>query len=188
MKKGTLCLLADLEGENFCRSIMLDGAMNGGVGVAAGSLPRHISLGLPYEIKDWDAYLAFAERLASELNPVSVVVTDIACAPIGTVTGNYCLKFEEEFGLEKIREDSKQALRDELGLDIPEKDGVTGSKNITLGFGTAPFENYKQYVEGIKKEEIVGKTIKFTELGVFYYDQPTISASTFFCCKRFVLK
>ena len=42
MKKGTLVLMADLEGENFCRKVMLSGAMDGGLGVAAAGVPRHI--------------------------------------------------------------------------------------------------------------------------------------------------
>lgn len=188
MKKGTLVLMADRDGENFCRAIMLDGAMNGGLGVAAAGLPRHISLGLPYYVRDFNAYLAFAERFAAGLHPIEVRLTDMACAPIGSATGNYCFKFETDADLDTMRAQTVAALRAELGLDVPEKDGVTGTRNITLGFGKAPFDAYKAYVDGAGRAAFAGRTLRFDELGVFYYDEDTIGANNFFCCKRIPLR
>jgi len=188
VKKGTLVFTANVAAENFCRKFMLDGAMKGGLGVAAASLPRHISLGMPYEIKDYDAYLAFAEEYAKGLKPIEIKLTDMACAAMGDVTGNYCFKFETGEDLDALRVKTRAALMERLGLEIPEKDGVTGSRNITLGFGTAPFAAYKAYVEGADRAAFVGRTLTFDSLGVFYYDAPTISASTFFCCKYIPLK
>ena len=158
------------------------------VGVAAGNLPRHISLGLPYEVKDWNSYVEFASKLASKLHPVNVRLKDMGCAPIGDVTGNYCFHFEEDFGLDQLRLDTVHALNGELGLDVPEKDGVTGSRNITLGFGTAPFANYKKYVDEVDRSRFVGKVLNFDQLGIFYYDSDKITATSFICCKRFKLK
>ena len=189
MKKGTLVFMADRESENFCRSFMLDGAMNGGVGVAAAGLPRHISLGLPYPVKDYDAYLAFAGHFAAQLHPIEVRLTDMACAPVaGGKSGNYAFRFETAEDIDALRLLTVRTLRSELGLDVPEKDGVTGSRNITLGFGKAPYETYKAYVDGVDCAVFVGKTLRFDELGVFYYDEDTIGPNNFFCCKRIPLK
>ncbi len=184
MKKGTLCLLADFDAENFCREIMRKGAMDGGLGVAAAGLPRHISLGLPYEVTDYDAYLRFAEDFAKTLHPVTVTLKEIGCAPIGDVTGNYSLIFDTPLDLDALRLATVHALRQTLGLDVPEKDGVTGSRGITLGFGKAPFAAYESYVKGFDRSLISGKTLRFDELGVFYYDEAHIGAGNFFCCKR----
>ena len=184
---ATLCYLSDFDGENFCRDFMVEGSEKEHLGVAAGNLPRHISLGLPYEVKDWDAYLKFAEKLASKLHPVTVKLTDMGCAPIGDVTGNYSFKFEENFGLDQLRLDTVHALNSELGLSVPEKDGVTGSRGITLGFGTAPFASYKKYVDEVDRARFVGKEITFDQLGVFYYDSAKITATSFICCRRFKL-
>lgn len=188
MKKGTLCLLADMDSENFCRDFMRRGAMDGGLGVAAAGLPRHISLGLPYGVKDYDAYLAFAEEYAKTLHPVEITLTGIASAAIGTVTGNYAFQFETEEDIDALRLQTVHALQEKLGLDVPEKDGVTGSRNITLGFGKAPYTAYKAFVDGADRTEFVGQKLRFDELGVFYYDEDTIGPSNFFCCKRMKLK
>lgn len=183
MKKGTLVYTAGLEAENFCRGFMLDGALKGGLGVAAASLPRHISLGMPYEVKDFDAYLAFAQRYAKTLKPLEVTLTDMACAPLGEATGSYCFRFETGEALDALRLRTVSALREELGLEVPEQDGVTGSRNITLGFGKAPYAAYEAYTRQAEKAAFQGRRLLFDGLGVFYYDEAAISASTFFCCR-----
>lgn len=188
MKKGTLVLMANLEGENFCRKVMLSGAMDGGLGVAAAGLPRHISLGMPYEIKDYDAYMAFARAYAEKLHPVEVTLNGIKAGPLGTATGNYCFTFETEADLEALRGQTRALLRQELGLEVPEKDGVTGSKNITLGFGKAPFEAYKAFVEGVDPAIYQGVKLIFDELGVFYYDEAHIAADNFCVVQRVKLR
>lgn len=187
MKKGTLVYLANRDAENFCRSFMLEGAMEGGLGVAAASLPRHISLGMPYEVEDFQGYMDFAEEYAKEFSPITVRLTDMGCAPLGTATGNYCFRFETEADLDAERMRTVKVLREKLHLNVPEKDGVTGSRNITLGFGTAPYSAYEAFVEGADRSRFAGKELVFDELGVFYYDAPTISASTFCCVKRIPL-
>ena len=184
---ATLCYLSDFDGENFCREFMVEASEKERVGVAAGNLPRHISLGLPYEVKDWNAYVSFAEKLAQKLHPVNVTLTGMGSKPIGETTGNYYFEFKESFGLDQLRLDTVHSLNSELGLSVPEKDGVTGSRNITLGFGTAPFANYKKYVEEVDKERFVGKELTFDQLGIFYYDSEKITATSFICCKRFRL-
>ena len=188
MKRGTLVFLADRDGENFCRYTMLEGALHGGLGVAAAGLPRHISLGLPYDVPDFDAYLRFAEKLAARLHPIEVRLNGMKANPIGSATGNYCFTFETQEDVDALRSMTVRALRGELGLDVPEKDGVTGTRNITLGFGKAPFDAYKAFVDGAGQAAFMGKTLRFDELGVFYYDEATIGANNFFCCKRIPLK
>lgn len=187
MKKGTLVLMADLEGENFCRKIMLSGAMNGGLGVAAAGLPRHISLGMPYDIKDYEAYLAFAEEYAARLHPVEITLNGIKANPLGPTTGNYCFTFDTDIDLEALRANTRSLLRSKLGLDVPEKDGVTGSRNITLGFGKAPFAAYQAFVASVDPAVFKGVKLTFDELGVFYYDEATIAADNFCVVKRIKL-
>lgn len=187
MKKGTLCLLADFDSENYIRSIMLKGAMEGGLGVQAASLPRHISLGMPYEVPDWEKYEEFASDLSKKLKPVSVTLCDMGCGKLGERAGSWFLKFCEDFGLDEIREETKKELFDSLKILPIEKDNVKGQKNITLGFGKASYESYETYVNSFDKSLFIGHECKFTELGIFYYDEPTISASTFFCAQRFKL-
>lgn len=185
--KGTLVYLADSDAENFCRAFMLRGAMQGKLGVAAASLPRHISLGLPYEVSDFDAYLNFASEFARTLKPAEITLTGMSSGPLGS-TGNYSFQFAEGEWIDEMRRQTVRSLREKLHLDVPAEDGVSGSRNITLGFGTASFEAYQNFVSSVKPEEYVGKKLKFNALGVFYYDAPTISASTFFCCKQIPLQ
>lgn len=187
MKKGTLVLMADIAGENFCRKIMLAGAMEGGLGVAAAGLPRHISLGMPYEVKNYGAYLAFAEEYAAQLHPVEVTLNGIKAGPLGAATGSYCFTFDTEADIEAMRSRTRALLRSKLNLEVPEKDGVTGSRNITLGFGKAPFDAYKAFVEGVDLAAFQGVKLTFDELGVFYYDEPHIAADNFCVVKRMKL-
>ena len=65
---------------------------------------------------------------------------------------------------------------------------MTGTRNITLGFGKTAFDAYKSYVEGVDPAVYTGKTLRFDELGVFYYDEASIGPNNFFCCKRIPLK
>lgn len=185
---ATLCLLGDFDAENFCREFMTEASIKEDVGVAAANLPRHISLGLPYEVKDWDAYVRFADELATKLHPVTVRLTEMGCIPIGDVSGNYHFKFVEGFGLDQLRLDTVHALNSKLGLSVPEKDGVTGQRNITLGFGKAPFANYQKYVGEVDSSRFEGKELTFDQLGIFYYDSDKITPTSFFCCKRYRLK
>ncbi|MCF0237791.1 MAG: hypothetical protein HUK24_04250 [Sphaerochaetaceae bacterium] len=188
MKKGTLVLMANMAGENYCRKWMLDGAMNGGLGVAAGSLPRHLSLGMPYYVKDFDAYMEFAEEFAKNFKPVTVKIKDMICAPVGPDFGGYFFVCETKDDVDGMRAMTRSALREKLGLEVPEKDGVTGKVNITLGFGKASYETYKAYTDSVDKSKFVGDEVTFDEFGVFYYDEETIGANNFICVKRIPLK
>ena len=187
MKNGTLVLMADLEGENFCRKVMLSGAMDGGLGVAAAGVPRHISLGMPYEVKDYEAYLAFAEEYAAQLHPVEITLNGIKANPLGSMTGNYCFTFDTNINLEKLRAKTRNQLRSRLDLEVPEADGVTGSRNITLGFGKASFDAYQAFVASVDPATFQGVKMNFDELGVFYYDEATIAADNFCVVKRIKL-
>ncbi len=188
MKKGTLVFMANREGENFCRKVMLSGAMDAGLGVAAAGLPRHISLGMPYEVQDFGAYFAFAEEYAAQLHPIQVTLNGMQANPLGTASGNYCFTFETDADIDGLRKQTRELVRKKLNLDVPEKDGVTGTRNITLGFGKAPFESYKAFVEGVDPAGYQGVTLTFNELGVFYYDQAHIAADNFCVVKRIKLK
>ena len=185
--RATLCLLADFDAENFCRDFMVEASEKNHLGVAAGNLPRHISLGLPYEVKDWEAYLDYAEELAGRIAPVHAELSGMTCAPIGDETGNFSFRFNEDFGLDDLRLSVVRELNSRLGLSVPEKDGITGSKSITMGFGTAPFSSYKDYVEHVDQSRFVGVKLKFDQLGVFYYDSEKITATSFICCRRYWL-
>ena len=185
--RATLCLLADFDAENFCRDFMVEASERNHLGGAAGNLPRHISLGLPYDVGNWEAYLDFAEKLSWRLSPVDVRLTGIRCAPIGETTGNYSFSFEEDFGLDQLRLDTVRGLNAQLGLSVPEKDGITGSRSITLGFGTAPFESYEDYVGYVDPLRYSGVVLRFDQLGVFYYDSEKITATSFICCRRYWL-
>lgn len=187
MKKGTLVFMSNLEGENFCRKVMLKGAMQGGLGVAAAGLPRHISLGMPYEVRDYDAYLQFAEEYAAKLAPIQVTLNGMKAAPLGKASGNYCFTFDTDADLEALRKQTRDALRDRLGLAVPETDGVTGTRNITLGFGKASFDAYKAFVESTDPATFQGTSLTFDELGVFYYDEPNIAADNFCVVRRIKL-
>ena len=178
--------MSDLEGENFIRQFILDGAMNGGLGVAAASLPKHISLGMPYYVKDFDAYLKFAEDYAKTLKPVTAKITGMKSNPMGP-TGAFLFTFDCDTDLEAIRKNTREALRSELDLEVPETDGVTGTRNITLGFGKATAEEYKAYVDGTNPADYVGHEVLFNELGVFYYDEEKIAANNFCVVKRIKL-
>ena len=185
--KATLCLLADFDAENFCRDFMVEASERSHVGVAAGNLPRHISLGFPYDVTDWESYLEYAKSLAKWIKPVSVKLTDMVCSPIFDVTGSYFFKFDEKFGLDELRRKVSKDLNSKLGVDVSSSEKVFGQRNITLGFGSAPFSNYEEYVGFVDKNRFVGKELGFDQLGVFYYDSDKITATSFICCRRFRL-
>ena len=48
---GTLCFIADFDTENYLNEFKLEASEKYHVGVTGGNVPRHISLGMPYEMK-----------------------------------------------------------------------------------------------------------------------------------------
>lgn len=180
---GTLCFIADFDTENYLNEFKLEASEKYHVGVTGGNVPRHISLGMPYEVPDWKRYLEFACDFAKTLSPVTVRIASMATASFPTPdVGAFVLKFEEDFGLDSIRARLTDSIRKELGITIT--DNLIGKRLVALGCGTAPVENYRQYVASLDPERYVGKTIRFDQLGVFYYPSANWDPATYMCYRK----
>ena len=57
--KATIVLVADSEGENYGRRIMLEAHRAGGVGFEMARLPQHVSLKQPFSIPNLSEMEAF---------------------------------------------------------------------------------------------------------------------------------
>ena len=180
---GTICYIADFDTENCLNEFKLQASENFHVGVTGGNVPRHISLGMPYEVPDWNAYVSFAEKFARTLKPVTVSVEGMltACFPRPD-TGAFLLKFKEDFGLDSIRQRLASSIKDELGVVIG--DSLIGKRFIALGCGTAGVEAYKAYVDSLDPSSYVGKSLRFDKIGIFYYPSANWDPATYMCYRK----
>ena len=183
---GTLCFIADFDTENFLNEFKMEASEKYRVGVTGGNVPRHISLGMPYDVPDWNRYVEFAYDFARTLRPVTARITGMVTASFPTPdVGAFVLKFEEDFGLDSIRAGLTETIREKLGIEI--KDNLIGKRLVALGCGTAPVENYRRYVESLDPAEYVGKTIRFDQLGIFYYPSANWDPATYMCYRKIML-
>ena len=180
---GTLCFIADFDTENYLNEFNLEASEKFHVGVSGGNVPRHISLGMPYDVPDWNKYIEFAYAFAKTLKPVTVRIAGIATASFPTPdVGAFVLKFDEDFGLDFIRARLTDSIRKELGISIT--DNLIGKRLVALGCGIAPVENYREYVASLEPERYIGKTLRFDQLGVFYYPSANWDPATYMCYRK----
>jgi len=183
---GTVCFIASLETENLLNEFKIEASERFHVGVAGGNVPRHISLGMPYEVPDWKGYVHFVEEFARELHPVEVEVESMAtaCFPRPD-TGAFLLKFKEDFGLDGIRQRLTDHLKSELGVTV--SDNLIGKRLIALGCGTAGVEQYRAYVDSLDPSRYKGLRLRFDKIGIFYYPSANWDPSTYTCYRRIKL-
>lgn len=184
---GTICFIADFDTENTLNDFKVEASENFHVGVRGGNAPRHISLGMPYDVPDWKAYITYAEELAKTLHPVTVQAEDMGAVPFPTPeTGLFYLKFKEDFGLDNIRTNLKKDIKEQLDITI--EDNLVGKRVIALGCGTASLDAYKAYVASVDKKRYQGLKLRFDQIGVFYYPERNWDPSTYICYRRIRLQ
>ena len=128
---GTLCFIADFDTENILNDFKIEASEHFHVGVKGGNIPRHISLGMPYEVSDWPRFVQYAETFAKTLNPIIVETTNMSAVSFPTPdTGAFVLSFKEDFGLDKIRENLRIDIKSKLNITI--EDSLIGKRNIAL--------------------------------------------------------
>ncbi|MCF0238481.1 MAG: hypothetical protein HUK24_07755 [Sphaerochaetaceae bacterium] len=183
---GTICFIADFDTENFLNEFKVEASEKFHVGVTGGNVPRHISLGMPYHVPDWDAYISYAEKFAKTLKPVTVTMDKMltACFPRPDL-GAFVVSFKEDFGLDEIRKKLTENLKKELNIEV--KDNLIGKRNIALGCGTKSIDAYNEYVKSVDPARYKGKSIRFDQIGVFYYPSENWDPSTYICYRRIKL-
>lgn len=183
---GTVCYIADLATENYINEFKIEASEVFHVGVSGGNVPRHISLGMPYQVEDWKSYVSFVEDFAKTLSPVEVTIESMSttCFPRPD-TGAFLVCFTECFGLDEIRARLTREIKDKLGIEI--KDNLIGKRNIALGCGSAPIEPYQQYVASVDPSRYMGKTLRFDKIGIFYYPSENWDPATYTCYRRIEL-
>lgn len=180
---GTLCFIADINTENKLNEFKMEASELYHVGVKGGNIPRHISLGMPYEVPDWQAYIHYAEIFAKQLKPVSVEVTGMKSVSFPTPdTGAFVLSFKEDFGLDSIRMMLRNDIKEKLNIVI--EDSLIGKRNIALGCGTKSIDAYTEYVKSVSKDRYLGLRLVFNKLGVFYYPTKNWDPSTYICYRQ----
>ena len=183
---GTICFIADFDTENYLNEFKMEASEKFHVGVTGGNVPRHISLGMPYDVPDWKRYVEFATEFAKTLHPVTARIIGMVTASFPTPdVGAFVLKFEEDFGLDSIRARLTETIRKKLGVEI--QDNLIGKRLVALGCGTASVDNYKAYVASLDPSRYVGKTIRFDQLGIFYYPSANWDPATYMCYRRIKL-
>ena len=102
---AALVYLADLDTENFCGSYTVKAAQKG-ISVASGALPRHISLGSPHPVENFEEYLHMAEEFAAVLSPLKVILTGMEACRAKTGNREVCwlgFRYLENLQLEQAR-------------------------------------------------------------------------------------
>ena len=185
---AALVYLADLDTENFCGSYTVKAAQKG-ISVASGALPRHISLGSPHPVENFEEYLHMAEEFATVLSPLKVILTGMEACRAKTGNREVCwlgFHYLDNLQLEQAR---VQAARWLAGQEIylPEPDPVRGTRNLTLLIGEEDLGACQSYAREVSATA-TGRTAVFDQMGVFLYDGDTYGECDYFCCRRFRLR
>ena len=183
---GTVCYIADFDTENYLNDFKVEASELFHVGVTGGNIPRHISLGMPYDVPDWKAYVDYITKYSEHLSPVVVKAEEMLTASFPTPdTGAFVMRFSENFGLDDIRLDLREKLKRNLGITI--EDSLIGKRMIALGCGTTGIEPYNHYVASVDPLRYRGRNLRFDQIGIFYYPSRNWDPSTYICYRKIKL-
>ena len=189
--KATIVLIANNEGENFGRKMMLRAHQAGGMGFEMARLPQHVSLKQPFIIPSLKKFEAFFDEFSKKINPVKIEFEFIDTFPNnalgGIPSGVMSLRVKETPELKNAQKILFENLYNEFG-PCPADHDDDYVFHMTIAIGGAPFENYERAWKEFNSDENLMKELKeqsyvFDKIGLLYYDDDNIVPGTYFCYK-----
>lgn len=189
--RATIVLIANSEGENFGRKLMLKAHQEGEMGFEMGRLPHHVSLKQTFIIPSLEKMEKFFDEFSKKVKPVKIEFEDIEIYPNnvlgGVPSGVMSLRVRETEELKSVQKRLFCELENEFG-PCPADHDDDYVFHMTVAIGGAPFENYERALANLKSDEktmdeILEKSYIFNKLGLFYYDDDNIVPGTYFCYK-----
>ncbi len=183
--KATIVLIADTEGENFGRRIMLEAHRAGDLGFEMARLPQHVSLKQPFVIPGLEEMEQFFDEFAKEQKPVQIQLEQLHLYPNSVLGGkpSGCMSIEVKASaeLKQMQQNLFQKLQDRFG-NCPAEHDDDYMFHMTVAIGGAPFSHYQKAYEALA-EKVFSQTFVFDKLGLLYYDDDNIHPGTYFCYK-----
>ena len=189
--KATIVLIANNEGENFGRKMMLRAHQAGGMGFEMARLPQHVSLKQPFIIPRLEKFEAFFDEFAKKINPVKIEFECIDTFPNtslgGISSGVISLRVKETPELKNAQKILFENLNKEFG-PCPAEHDDDYIFHMTIAIGGAPFENYERAEIALNSNEEIIKELNeqsyiFDKIGLLFYDDDNIVPGTYFCYK-----
>ena len=169
---------------------MLEANEIGRTGFETARLPFHVSLKQTFMIHDLDDFERFFDEFASTVSKTEIPFEALVLSPNnsigGTPSGVLALRATRTEELDALQKRFFGELTDRFGPCPAEHDNDY-IFHMTVAIGKAPYENYvRAYEELIKRP--IPKSLCFDKLALFYYDDNSIAAGSYFCYKIFDLK
>lgn len=182
--KATIALIANDQGENFGRKLMLSAHQAGNLGFEMARLPQHVSLKQPFCIPNLEVFEEFFDVFAKNVKPVSIKFTDLSAFPsnvLGYDSGCIFLNGETSDELLKLQRNLFDKLEDKFGK-CPADHDEDYIFHMTVAIGGGAYENYEIALSELKKLDYKKEFI-VDKLGLFYYDDDNIKPGSYFCYK-----
>lgn len=188
--KATIVLVGNTDTQNYGGKTLLEAHKLAKTGFEMARLPFHVSLKQPFFIHDLKEFEAFFDKFARLVKPMEIPFEEMVLSPnnsIGCIPSG-CL------ALRATRTAELDILQKRLFRELTEKFGPCPAEHdddyifhMTLAIGNAPYENYIQAYQHLKLKPIP-KGFIFDKIALFYYDDDSIAAGTYFCYKSWDLK
>lgn len=188
--KATIVLVGDTDTQNYGGETLLEAHKLAKTGFEMTRLPFHVSLKQPFVIDDLKEVEDFFDGFAKSVKPMEITFEDMVLFPNSVIGGipSGCMV------LQAAKNAELDAVQKRLWSELTETFGPCPAEHdddyifhMTLAIGIAPYENYVK-AHGQLKERFSPKKLVFDKLALFYYDDDSIAAGTYFCYKSCDLK
>lgn len=189
--KATIVLIANSEGENYGRKMMLKAHQAGGMGFEMARLPQHVSLKQPFVITSLEKMEEFFDQFAQKINPIKIEFEELDIHPNnslgGIPSGVMSLRVKETEELKNAQKQFFRELENKFG-PCPAEHDDDYVFHMTVAIGGAPYEKYEKALDGLKSDEELMQGLRevsfvFSKIGLLYYDDDNICPGTYFCYK-----
>lgn len=188
--KATIVLVGNTDAQNYGGKILLEAHKLAKTGFEMTRLPFHVSLKQPFLMHDLKEFENFFDKFAKTVNAMEIPFEEMVLSPNSSIGGtpSGCL------ALRAARIEELDILQRRFFYELTEKFGPCPAEHdddyifhMTLAVGNAPYENYTQAYQNLKTKPIP-KQLVFDKIALFYYDDDSIAAGTYFCYKSYDLQ
>ena len=172
--KATFALLANWEIHNLVRKLSWEIHRKYRTGTRHASLPPHISLKQPFNIRNLDPLEKYMDELASSIDPFDVTLTELQIEPLvyeGIEYGILWIDILQTETLRQLHARVNSELEQRFGNTAADHDGIEYHFHMTVTLGGQPIATYRQFLSEVAEPRIhLSYTVR--ELGMFVYDEP----------------
>lgn len=183
--KATIVLVGNTDTQNYGGKTLLEAHKLAKTGFEMARLPFHVSLKQTFIIRNLKEFEDFFDMFARTVKPMEIPFEEMVLSPNSSIGGipSGCL------ALRAARTEELDVLQNRFFHELTEKFGPCPAEHdddyifhMTLAVGNAPYENYIQAYQKLKTKPIP-KQLVFDKIALFYYDDDSIAAGTYFCYK-----